>query len=92
MILLRISVFVNRGVDMNIKIVKLCNYGKQIKKRLVDIDHNQEWLISQVREKTGLYFDDSYLYKIMVGKNKPEKIITAINEVLSIIEVESDAS
>ena len=36
---------------------KLCNFGKEIKKRLVDIDKNQEWLITEVRADTGLYFD-----------------------------------
>ena len=35
---------------------KLCNFGKEIKKRLVDIDKNQEWLITEVRADTGLYF------------------------------------
>lgn len=34
---------------------KLCNFGKEIKKRLVDIDKNQEWLITEVRADTGLY-------------------------------------
>ena len=46
---------------------KLCNFGKEIKKRLVDIDKNQEWLITEVRADTGLYFDTGYLHKILVG-------------------------
>lgn len=33
---------------------KLCNFGKEIKKRLVDIDKNQEWLITEVRADTCL--------------------------------------
>lgn len=61
---------------------KFCQYGKEIKKRLVDIDKPQVWLIEQVQKDTGLYFDDSYLYKIMAGKNNNPKIKTSINKVL----------
>lgn len=39
---------------------QLTVFGKEVKKRLVDMDQRQVWLIDQVREKTGLYFDDSY--------------------------------
>jgi hypothetical protein len=59
-------------------------FGKKIKKRLIDIERPQNWLIEQVKEKTGLYFDDSYLYKIMVGTLKTPSIIQAINEILSL--------
>ena len=40
--------------------------------------------IEQVREKTGLYFDDSYLYKIRSGKLATPKIVTAIREILDL--------
>lgn len=43
-------------------------FGKDIKKRLIDLEHTQVWLIEQVRQITGLYFDDSYLYKIQTGQ------------------------
>ena len=43
-------------------------FGKDIKKRLIDLEHTQVWLIEQVRQTTGLYFDDSYLYKIQTGQ------------------------
>ena len=36
---------------------RICEFGKEIKKRLVDIDKTHEWLISEVREETGLYSD-----------------------------------
>ena len=61
---------------------KFCQYGKQIKKRLVDIDKPQVWLIEQVHKDTGLYFDDSYLHKIMTGKNNNLKIKASIEKVL----------
>ena len=58
---------------------KLCNFGKEIKKRLVDIDKNQEWLITEVRADTGLYFDTGYLHKILVGR-----IVASISKILEI--------
>lgn len=60
----------------------ITDYGISIKKRLTDMGKSQNWLIESVREKTGLYFDTSYLHKVMTGKEKSPKIITAINEIL----------
>lgn len=57
-------------------------YGKDIKKRLIDIEQTQTWLIEQVKARTGLYFDDSYLYKIQTGTLSSPKIINAINAIL----------
>lgn len=59
-------------------------FGKQIKKRLVDVGEAQVWLIAQVKDKTGLYFDDGYLYKIMTGKLATPKILRAIRETLEL--------
>lgn len=36
-------------------------FGKEVKKKLVDIDHTQAWLIEQVRGRTGLYLDYSIM-------------------------------
>lgn len=66
------------------KVTGLTPFGKEIKKRLVDLDQSQGWLISQVSAKTGLYFDRSYLHKIMAGKLATPRIIAAIKEVLEI--------
>lgn len=63
---------------------KLCDFGKDIKKRLVDIDRNQIWLIEQVKEDTGLYFDDSYLYKVMVGTLATPSIVQSIRKILAL--------
>jgi hypothetical protein len=65
---------------------QLTAFGKGIKKRLVDIDQSQEWLIGRVREETGLFFDGSYLYKIMAGTRKAPVITTAIREILELPE------
>jgi hypothetical protein len=64
--------------------VKICQYGKEIKKRLVDIDKTQVWLISEVAKDTGLYFDRSYLYKVMAGKNNNPKIKASISSILGV--------
>ena len=61
-------------------------FGKEIKKRLVDMDRKQVWLIEQVREKTGLYCDSSYMNKIMTGQLSTPSIIQAIQEILNIPE------
>ena len=62
----------------------ISKYGKRIKVKLVQLGKTQNWLIEQVSEKTGLYFDSSYLYKIMRGTEKSENVINAINEILGI--------
>ena len=49
-----------------------------------DIDRNQNWLIGQVRERTGRYFDDSYLHKILTGQRNAPKLARAIREVLDL--------
>lgn len=65
---------------------QLTVFGKEIKKRLVDLDQSQEWLIRKIREKTGMFFDSSYLYKIMIGERKAPSIVAAINEILDLPE------
>lgn len=47
---------------------KFCDFGKKIKKKLIDIDQTQNWLIEEVRMDTGKYFDSSYLYKILTRR------------------------
>lgn len=65
-------------------------FGKEIKKRLVDMDRNQMWLIEQVRSKTGLYCDSSYIRKIMTGQLATPSIVQAIREILDIPEAPAD--
>jgi hypothetical protein len=62
----------------------LTPFGVEIKTKLISIDQTQEWLISQVREKTGMYVDCSNIYRLMRGTLKSSKIETAIKEVLHI--------
>lgn len=62
----------------------MTDFDKDIRRALLDKEKNQKWLIEQVREKTGLYFDDSYLWKIANGVLRTPKIVTAIKEILEI--------
>lgn len=63
---------------------KTTDFGKAVKIRLIELDKTQAWLIEQVKEKTGLYFDDSYMHKINTGKLATPKIVAAICEVLEL--------
>lgn len=60
----------------------LSDFGKSIKIRLIEIGKTQRWLIEEVKRVTGLYFDDGYLYKVLVGKCENPKIIEAIKQIL----------
>ena len=71
---------------------KLSEFGKEIGKRLIDLDKPQFWLIEEVRSKTGLYFDDSYLYKIKTGQLATPKIVQAIRDILDIQDCNQDST
>lgn len=68
------------------KRIALTAFGKAIKTRLIELDQSQSWLIDRVSEETGLYFDGSYLHKIMTGKLDTPKVVLAIRMILSISE------
>lgn len=70
---------------------RLTPFGKEISKKLIDLERPSRWLLEQVREKTGLYFDDSYLYKIKTGQMANPKIVHAIQEILDLKGGSSDA-
>lgn len=59
-------------------------FGKDIQRRLIDLDQTNDWLIQQVKERTGLYMDSSYMYKIKTGRNNSPKVIQAICDILMI--------
>lgn len=69
------------------------DFGKQVRIRLIEMDKTQEWLIDQVKERTGDFFDSSYLHRILSGKlpgeagrnGKPGKA-SVIREILGIAE------
>ena len=62
----------------------LCHFGKEIEKRLVDVDQTQKWLIEEIHSDTGLYVDRSYMHKIKTGKLSSPKIVASIRKILDI--------
>ncbi len=69
----------------------ICRFGKIVKTKLVEIEQKQDWLIRKVTERTGLYFDTSYMHKILTGQNTNPKIIAAIREILGLPDENEDA-
>lgn len=64
----------------------LCAFGKSIKFGLIERNKNQTWLIREVREQTGLYFDSAYMHKILTGELATASIVGAIRDILDIPE------
>lgn len=63
---------------------KFTDFGLCIKTELLRQGKDQKWLEKVVSEKTGLYVDSSYMYKILTGQRNAPKIVAAICEVLNI--------
>ena len=89
-IVLQKTVIVNIRLQKGDKILiaNVTDYGKRIRMRLVELNKSQKWLVNEVKERTGLYFDSSYLNKIMNGSEKSVNITSAINEILEIEEAQ----
>ena len=63
---------------------KACAFGKEVKKALIDLDKSQEWLITEVKADTGLYFDSGYLGRILRGDAATPRIVASIKRVLNL--------
>ena len=61
---------------------KFSDFGLAVKTKLLKLGKNQEWLGAVVSERTGLYVDSGYMYKILTGQRSAPKIVAAIREVL----------
>lgn len=64
----------------------MADFGKSVKKGLIDRDWTMTDLAKSVSEKTGLYCDQSYISKILAEKRSAPKIIKAIREILELSE------
>lgn len=62
--------------------------GRAIRRRLKELGKTQMWLEEQVEDRTGLYFDNGYLWRIIVGELTTPRIVRAICEILDIGESE----
>lgn len=65
---------------------KFSDFGLCVKTKLLQIGKEQKWLEEAVSEKTGLYVDGGYMYKILTGRRKAPKVVAAIREILNIQE------
>jgi hypothetical protein len=63
---------------------KFTDFGLVVKTELLRQGKEQRWLEEAVSEKTGLYVDCGYMYKILTGQRKSPKIVAAICEILNI--------
>ena len=65
---------------------KLTTFGLCVKTELLKKGMTQEELVTRVKEDTGMFLDNLYLYKILTGKRSPEKIISSIKKILEMEE------
>ena len=65
---------------------KFSDFGLCVKTKLLQMGKEQKWLEKEVAEKTGLFVDGGYMYKILTGQRNAPKIVAAIREILNIQE------
>lgn len=49
-------------------LAQVSEFGMAVKVRLIEMQKTQSWLIEQVKERTGDFFDSSYLHRLLTGK------------------------
>lgn len=65
---------------------KFSDFGLCVKTKLLQLGKDQKWLEKAVSEKTGLFVDNGYMYKVLTGQRNAPKIVAAIREILNIEE------
>ena len=65
---------------------KFTDFGLCVKTELLRQGKDQKWLEEAVSEKTGLFVDNGYMYKILTGQRNAPKIVEAICEIMDISE------
>ena len=71
---------------------KFTDFGLYVKTELLRTGKDQRWLEKAVSEKTGLYVDGGYMYKILTGQRNAPKIVAAICEVLNIQDQQKEGA
>lgn len=66
------------------KLSKFSEFGLCVKTELLKNNRSQKWLEEEITNKTGLYVDSGYMYKILTGQRKAPKIVEAICDILNI--------
>ena len=69
---------------------KFTDFGLCVKTELLRRGKEQKWLEEAISEKTGLFVDSGYMYKILTGQRNAPKVVAAICEILS-LQVEAEA-
>ena len=65
---------------------KFSDFGLCVKTELLRRGKEQKWLEEAVSERTGLYVDSGYMYKILTGQRNAPKIVAAIRDELELPE------
>ena len=65
---------------------KYTDFGLCVKTELLRQGKTQLWLEQTVTDRTGLFVDSSYMYKILTGQRSAPKIVAAIREILNLPE------
>ena len=63
---------------------KFSDFGLCVKTKLLQLGKEQKWLEEAVSEKTGLFVDGGYMYKILTGRRNAPKVVAAIKEILEV--------
>ena len=71
---------------------KFTDFGLCVKTELLRLGKEQKWLEEVVSEKTGLFVDNGYMYKILTGQRNAPKIVDAICEVLNIQDQQKEGA
>lgn len=64
----------------------LSSFGMAVKVAMLKRGMKQVELIELVKQDTGLFVDDSYMYKILHGERKPKVLIDSIKKILELKE------
>lgn len=67
-----------------VNLSKFTDFGLCVKTKLLQNGKDQKWLEEVVSEKTGLFVDRGYMYKILTGQRNAPKIVAAICEIMNI--------
>lgn len=57
-------------------------YGRKVKKLMRRANVSMTELAAAVADRSGLYCDSQYLYKVFTGQRNAPKIVEAVNAVL----------
>ena len=61
----------------------MTEYGKAVRKRLIDLGKTQDWLAAQI-EAAGVPCDKTYLSKVLNGARNGKRAKAAIEKILDL--------